>query len=150
MSVTASGVGADEAADLGHVVGLARVTYVSGSSVYIDAGREHGLESGQTLEVLRDGQEVGHVRIDNISAIRAACKIVDGEPILTVGDLVRLPIPGGGSESIRPFDEGLAIEHDGKQIDLPNDAVIVCAGGILPTPFLKKIGIEVETKHGTV
>ncbi len=32
---------------------------------------------------------------------------------------------------------------------LPNDAVIVCAGGILPTPFLKKIGIEVETKYGT-
>lgn len=30
-----------------------------------------------------------------------------------------------------------------------NDAVIVCAGGILPTAFLKGIGIEVETKHGT-
>jgi thioredoxin reductase (NADPH) len=27
--------------------------------------------------------------------------------------------------------------------------VIVCAGGILPTPFLKTIGIEVETKYGT-
>lgn len=30
-----------------------------------------------------------------------------------------------------------------------NDAVIVCAGGILPTGFLKEIGITVETKHGT-
>ena len=30
-----------------------------------------------------------------------------------------------------------------------NDAVIVCAGGILPTPFLKSMGIEVETKYGT-
>jgi len=30
-----------------------------------------------------------------------------------------------------------------------NDAVIVCAGGILPTAFLKSIGIEVETKYGT-
>lgn len=29
-----------------------------------------------------------------------------------------------------------------------NDGIIVCAGGILPTPFLKQIGIEVETKHG--
>jgi thioredoxin reductase len=32
---------------------------------------------------------------------------------------------------------------------LPNDAVIVCAGGILPTPFLKQIGIAVETKYGS-
>ncbi len=32
---------------------------------------------------------------------------------------------------------------------LPNDAVIICAGGILPTGFLKDIGIEVETKFGT-
>lgn len=33
-------------------------------------------------------------------------------------------------------------------IERENDAVIICAGGILPTPFLKSIGIEVETKHG--
>ncbi|MEQ1694232.1 MAG: NAD(P)-binding domain-containing protein [Hyphomicrobiaceae bacterium] len=36
-----------------------------------------------------------------------------------------------------------------KPLRLPNDAVIVCAGGILPTAFLKSLGIEVETKHGT-
>jgi hypothetical protein len=30
-----------------------------------------------------------------------------------------------------------------------NDAVIVCAGGILPAAFLKSIGIEVETKYWT-
>lgn len=41
------------------------------------------------------------------------------------------------------------IDHKGTKIDLPNDAVIVCAGGILPTPLLKEIGIEVETRHGT-
>lgn len=41
------------------------------------------------------------------------------------------------------------IDVEGKLITIPNDAMIVCAGGILPTPFLKKIGIEVETKHGT-
>lgn len=33
---------------------------------------------------------------------------------------------------------------------IKNDGIIVCAGGILPTPFLKQIGIEVETKHGQV
>jgi thioredoxin reductase len=34
-------------------------------------------------------------------------------------------------------------------LSLPNDAVIISAGGVLPTAFLKKTGIEVETKHGT-
>lgn len=31
----------------------------------------------------------------------------------------------------------------------PNDAVIICAGGQLPTPLLKEIGIRFETRHGT-
>jgi thioredoxin reductase (NADPH) len=31
---------------------------------------------------------------------------------------------------------------------LRNDAVIVCAGGLLPTPLLQQIGIEFDTKHG--
>jgi len=33
---------------------------------------------------------------------------------------------------------------------LANDAVIVCAGGILPTGFLKDTGIEIQTHFGTV
>jgi thioredoxin reductase (NADPH) len=33
---------------------------------------------------------------------------------------------------------------------LDNDAVIICAGGVLPTGFLKEAGVEVETKFGTV
>jgi thioredoxin reductase/Pyruvate/2-oxoacid:ferredoxin oxidoreductase delta subunit len=32
---------------------------------------------------------------------------------------------------------------------VPNDAVIVCAGGVLPTKFLKDIGIDIETKFGS-
>ena len=35
------------------------------------------------------------------------------------------------------------------EVCLDNDAVIVCAGGILPTGFLKDIGISVDTKFGT-
>jgi thioredoxin reductase (NADPH) len=43
----------------------------------------------------------------------------------------------------------VVLDQKGKRIDLPNDAVIVCAGGILPTPLLKEIGIEIQTRHGT-
>lgn len=35
------------------------------------------------------------------------------------------------------------------EIELPNDAIIVCAGGVLPTDFLKTLGIETTTKFGT-
>jgi len=48
------------------------------------------------------------------------------------------------------------IEHDAVRIKcgenlktIPNDAVIVCAGGILPAQFLHDMGIHVETKYGT-
>lgn len=48
---------------------------------------------------------------------------------------------------VRP--ERVLLECEGERIELGNDAVIVSAGGDLPTPFLKKIGIQVDTKHGT-
>jgi thioredoxin reductase/Pyruvate/2-oxoacid:ferredoxin oxidoreductase delta subunit len=45
--------------------------------------------------------------------------------------------------------DGVTLEQEGKTLDIPNDAVIVSAGGILPTPMLKEMGIQVETKFGT-
>jgi thioredoxin reductase/NAD-dependent dihydropyrimidine dehydrogenase PreA subunit len=46
-------------------------------------------------------------------------------------------------------DDYVVIDQLGSRIELRNDAVIICAGGILPTPFLQQIGIQVETKYGT-
>jgi thioredoxin reductase len=46
-------------------------------------------------------------------------------------------------------DRQVVLEQEGHALTLPNDAVIVSAGGVLPTPFLQKIGIRVETKYGT-
>jgi thioredoxin reductase len=37
---------------------------------------------------------------------------------------------------------------DGQTETMPNDYVIVCAGGELPTPLLRSIGIRFETKFG--
>ena len=45
--------------------------------------------------------------------------------------------------------DSVIVDCDGKAIQLPNDAVIVSAGGVLPTALLEKIGIRTETKHGT-
>ena len=45
--------------------------------------------------------------------------------------------------------ETVSIEYDGNVRDFPNDSVIVSIGGVLPTDFLKRIGIDVTTKYGT-
>ena len=45
--------------------------------------------------------------------------------------------------------DSVVIEVDGESVILPNHGVIVCAGGILPTGFLREVGIEVVTKYGT-
>jgi len=52
--------------------------------------------------------------------------------------------------NVKQIDTGkVIIDQEDKCIELQNDAVIVSAGGVLPTPFLKEIGIMVETKFGT-
>ncbi len=51
-------------------------------------------------------------------------------------------------KSITPHQ--VILEQQKRKIELSNHAVIVCAGGVLPTPFLKEIGIQVDTKYGTV
>lgn len=43
----------------------------------------------------------------------------------------------------------VTIEQNGKIAQIRNDAVIVCAGGTLPTPMLKEIGVMVNTYYGT-
>jgi thioredoxin reductase len=48
------------------------------------------------------------------------------------------------------FDkESVKLDYAGSELEIPNDAALICAGGILPTGFLNEIGITVETKHGT-
>jgi thioredoxin reductase/ferredoxin len=53
------------------------------------------------------------------------------------------------SNVTRVETDTVELEQRGKTLRIRNDAVIVNAGGILPTPFLKELGIEVETKFGT-
>lgn len=46
-------------------------------------------------------------------------------------------------------DDNVTLLQGDQAFCFKNDAVIVCVGGVLPTPFLRQIGINVETKHGT-
>jgi thioredoxin reductase/Pyruvate/2-oxoacid:ferredoxin oxidoreductase delta subunit len=47
-------------------------------------------------------------------------------------------------------EKTVTINTEDGEIEIDNDAVIVCAGGILPTPMLKNLGVDIETKHGSL
>ncbi len=54
------------------------------------------------------------------------------------------------SSKVKGFTaDGVEIEWNGARQKIRNEAVIICAGGILPTEFLKAAGIDMETKYGT-
>ena len=46
-------------------------------------------------------------------------------------------------------DDAVTIEQSGEVHRMRNDAIVVSAGGILPSDFLRSVGIHVETKYGT-
>jgi hypothetical protein len=52
-------------------------------------------------------------------------------------------------QRLRIAPASVELEQRGRPVNLPNDDVLVCAGGELPTAMLKSIGILVETHFGT-
>lgn len=53
------------------------------------------------------------------------------------------------SEVVSIQQKSVTLSCSGSAEEMVNDAVIVCAGGLLPKPLLQKAGIEFETKYGT-
>ena len=53
------------------------------------------------------------------------------------------------SEVLGIEKERVLLRHEDREASLDNDAVIISAGGVLPTAFLNSIGVKVETKYGT-
>jgi len=77
----------------------ARITYIAGGSVYIDAGRAEGLREGTVVEVTRDGRSIATLAVAYLSEHRASCTIASATEPPAVGDEVRYvfrkPAAGG-------------------------------------------------------
>lgn len=54
-----------------------------------------------------------------------------------------------GSKVMGIGEDDVALQTKDGDASIENDAVIVCAGGVLPTEFLRSIGVAIETKRGT-
>jgi len=113
------------------------VLVVGGGDSALEAAVSISEEPGTTVALSYRSDAFGRAKLKNREKVERA----EAEGRLKV--MLKSTV-----DSVTP--DQVTISHDGQKVQLPNDAVIVCAGGILPTPFLKKIGIEVETKHGTV
>ena len=66
----------------------ARVTYLSASTVYVDAGTDAGLAPGQEIRVVRDGAPIATLEVVELSTRRAACRILEAGEAIQVGDTV--------------------------------------------------------------
>jgi hypothetical protein len=70
-----------------------RITYLTTTSAYVDAGREDGLEEGDSLRVLRAGSAVGLLRVAFLASRQASCDILTDPAALVVGDTLDIARP---------------------------------------------------------
>jgi thioredoxin reductase (NADPH) len=54
------------------------------------------------------------------------------------------------SNVVRIDPDAVVIQTSDGSLTLPNDGVVVCAGGVLPTGLLQSIGVSFETKYGSL
>ena len=88
-----------------------RITYISGTSVYVEVGSKDGLREGSHLEVVRSGAIVANLVVAYISSSRASCSITNSTTEPMVGDSVRFTpvltpvsaVATGGAASATPL-----------------------------------------------
>jgi thioredoxin reductase (NADPH) len=112
------------------------VLVVGGGDSALEAAASIAQQPGTTVTLSHRGEAFSRAKLQNRELVAAAQKS---------GRLKVL----SESKVNRIGRDDVEIEQKGRRMRIRNDAVIVCAGGILPTAFLKSVGIEVETKYGT-
>jgi len=77
----------------------------------------------------------------------ARAKVKNRETVDRLASARRLRVALGSKvTAIGPTD--VELETAAGSIRIENDAVIVCAGGVVPTEFLRAVGVEIVTKRG--
>lgn len=112
------------------------VLIVGGGDSALEAAVRLAAQPGTTVTVSYRGDHFSRARMSNRQ---------QAETLAREG-AIRLMMP---SSPRLVTAHTVEIEANGEIETLQNDAVIICAGGILPTEFLKRAGIAMETKYGT-
>ena len=114
-----------------------------GQKVLIVGGGDSALEAAMAIADI-DGTEVSiSYRSDTFS--RAKEKIRDRVHDYADESRIKLYL---SSNVIGITPNEVSLDQGGQVVTIANEGVIVNAGGILPTAFLKQTGISVDTKYG--
>jgi thioredoxin reductase (NADPH) len=113
-----------------------RVLVVGGGDSALEAAARLAEEPGTAVTLSYRSPHFSRARMANRERVEQHAK----------AGRIRLLMP---STVTRIAEHAVEIEAGGARIALPNDAVIVCAGGIMPSEFLRQAGIAMETKYGT-
>lgn len=113
-----------------------RVLIVGGGDSALEAATSIAAVDGAHVTLSYRGKVFDRAKPSNRQRLEAAVK--SGAIDLCMASQVR-----------QIEQESVILMQDGKQLDVANNSVIVNAGGVLPNDFLRKVGIEIETKYGT-
>jgi len=112
-----------------------RVLVVGGGDSALEAAVAIAEQKGTRVTLSYRSEAFSRVKEKNRSALKSAEE----------KGRLRVMLKSAPTE-IEP--DKVKMKTEDKSIDIRNDAVIVCAGGELPTPLLQKIGVLFETKRG--
>ena len=111
--------------------------------VLVVGGGDSALEAAASI-----AEAGGHVVISYRGDAFARAKPRNRERVVAAETSGRLRVLLN-SQVERIERDRVLLRHGGEHLILPNDAVIVSVGGVLPSEFLQRVGIHVETKYGT-
>lgn len=116
----------------------------AGQAVLVVGGGDSALEAAIALSETRGTRVILSYRSGAFSRVKQKnrSRIEEQEKAGRIRVLLNSNVRHIGEREVE-------IEQDGVVQRAANDAVIVCAGGLLPTPVLQKIGIQFDTKFGT-
>lgn len=112
------------------------VLVVGGGDSALEAAIAIGEEQGTSVTLSYRSEAFGRVKPKNRDRLAKAeasgqVKVLLNSTVAQIGE------------------KDVTIKQGEKTLKVPNNGVIVCAGGVLPNDLLKKVGIAFDTKHGT-
>jgi thioredoxin reductase (NADPH) len=113
-----------------------RILVVGGGDAALEAACRLAEQPGTTVTLSYRGDAFGRAKPANLERVKAAERA--GRLRVLLNSQVSTITP-----------DAVVVEHGGQEVRLPNEAVIICAGGVLPIALLKSIGVWIHTKYGT-
>jgi len=113
-----------------------RVLVVGGGDSALEAALALAEQPGTTVALSYRSAAFNRVKEKNRRALQEAAEAGRLELLLS-------------SQVLEIAPDTVRLRGAAGELQRPNDAVIVCAGGVLPIPLLQQMGIAFQTKHGS-